>query len=499
MSSRGAPARRGTPGTAYNPPLFVLNPIGGIGHALCNRALFWRFPLTELPPHQLWSAALGHLQIEIPRPNYETFLKGTTGVRYQGETLIVGTRSTFAAEMLTRRLSSTVSRAVEWVAKRPIDVSFEVISGNGGTVPGTRATNEGAASRPAFSSPATDGLWVRLHPHFSFKNFVVGPSNELAHAAATEVAKNPANAYNPLYLWSKVGLGKTHLLQAISHELIASGLNVIYVSSERFTNEYIKAIREKTTEKFREHYRNADALLIDDIQFIAGKEQTQEGFFHTFNELQLRGHQVVVSGDEPACKSLLEERIQSRLEGGLVVDIQPPEYETRVAILRKKADALGVTLSLDVLDLLAKRNFCNVRELEGCLNRVVAYAHLTRAPLTVDTVNRVLADILSTDNQRPANPDVILKVVAKHFGIDASAICGRRRDKHTSLARHVVMYLLREESGLSSTRIGTFLGGKDHSTVLYAQKRVTAQLKDEPLLRQDLTRIRRAITDREFS
>ncbi|MCH8102939.1 MAG: chromosomal replication initiator protein DnaA [Chloroflexi bacterium] len=454
--------------------------------------LFWRSPLAQLHPQQLWNAALGYLEVEIPRPNFETWLKDTTAVGFQGDKLVVGTKSAFAAEMLEKRLSSTISRAVERVAKKPTPVSFQVIDGNSalGAVPGTlpRAGTTGSIS---------DDSWIRLNPMFTFKNFITGPSNELAHAAATAVAERPGRLYNPLYIWSETGLGKTHLVQAIAHELIESGLNVIYVSSERFTNEYIRAIREGSTEQFRERYRSTEALLIDDIQFIAGKEQTQEGFFHTFNELHMLGRQVVVTGDEPARKSLLEERIQSRLEGGLVVDIQPPDYETRVAILRNKADALGVTLSHDVLDLLARKQLANVRELEGCLNKIVAYAHLTRAPLTVETVSTMLVDMFAAGRQQPAKPEMVMDVVAEHFGVDVEVLCGRRRDKHTALARRVAMYLLREESGLSSTRIGNLLGGKDHSTVLYAQKRLESQVEQEPLLRQDLVHIRQTVSARK--
>lgn len=437
--------------------------------------------------------------MEIPRPNFETWLKDTTGVRYQDDTLVVGTRSPFAAEMLRQRLSSTITRALERVARKPTDVSFEVIpvapSGAAGVSPitTTRARPTAAPAR------VVDESWIRLNPSFTFNNFVVGASNQLAHAAAAAVAEKPGAVHNPLYLWSNVGLGKTHLLQAIAHDLLARGLAVVYVSSEQFTNEYITAIRDGQTEQFRRRYRSADALLIDDIQFIAGKKETQEGFFHTFNELQMLQRPVVVTGDEPASLSLLQERIRSRLQGGLTVDIQAPDYETRVAILRKKADALGVTLSLQVLDLLARRCLSNVRELEGCLNRIVAYAHLTRAPLTVETVNRVLADMLASNRQQPARPELVVNAVAEHFAIEAEVICGRRRDKHTALARRFAMYLLREESGLSSTRVGSLLGGKDHSTVLYAQKRLESQLEQDPLMRQDLVLIRQQIVRRKPS
>lgn len=400
--------------------------------------------------------------------------------------------------MLEKRLIGTITRAVERVAGRPVQVTFHVLApGANGVGPAHIPPVEPAAPHSTPGSEAGEAPAARLNPRFTFEQFVVGPSNELAHAAAMALAEQPGRIYNPLYMYSRVGLGKTHLLHALAHRLIARGMSVIYVSSERYTNEYIKSIREGSAERFREKYRGADALLIDDIQFIAGKEQTQEGFFHTFNELHMLGKQVVATGDEPAHKTLLEERIKSRFGGGLIVDIQPPNYELRMAILRAKADALGVTLSISVLDLLARKALMNIRELEGCLNRIVAYAQLTRSPITVELATCAVADLFTAGNRQPVKPGVVLEAVAEHFGIESAAIVGRRRDKHTALARRVTMYLLREESQLSSTRVGATLGGKDHSTVLYAQKHMEEQLETDPGLRQELTVIRQVIGSRK--
>lgn len=474
-------------------------------------SVFGSAPLNNTEAATIWSAALGFLQVEIPKPNFETWLKETKAVSFEDDCLSIGTTSAFAAAMLEKRLASTVGRAVERVAGRPVRVSFQVLSPEaragaaGDSSADTAADRTNAPSPEPGQAPAqpraadsdySEGYPLRLNPRFTFDAFVVGPSNELAHAAAMAVAGQPGRIYNPLYIYSKVGLGKTHLLHAIAHQLIARGLSVIYVSSERYTNEYIKAIRDGTAERFRDRYRSADALLIDDIQFIAGKEQTQEGFFHTFNELHMLGKQIVASGDEPAHKSLLEERIKSRFGGGLVADIQPPNYELRMAILRAKADALGVTLSGAVLDLLARKALMNIRELEGSLNRIVAYAQLTRSPITPELATTAVADLFASSNRQPVKPGVVLEAVAEHFGIESGEIVGRRRDKHTALARRVAMYLLREESQLSSTRVGLTLGGKDHSTVLYAQKHMEEQLEADPGLRQELTVIRQVIGNR---
>lgn len=394
--------------------------------------------------------------------------------------------------MLERRLSSTISRVVERVARKSLDIEFHV---NGSPQP-AHASHDAEPDESDSPGPADameHGMY-RLKPGLTFETFVVGQSNLLAHAAASKVAEEPGRVYNPLYLYSDVGLGKTHLLHAIGHRLIAAGLRVIYVSSERFTNEYIKAIREGSTEQFRERYRGADALLIDDIQFIASKEQTQEGFFHTFNELHMNGKQIVVTGDEPARKSMLEERIQSRLEGGLVVDIQPPDYETRYAILQSKAQQLTVRLSSTVLDMLARRTQANVRELEGCLNRIVAYAQLTDSPVTPELASQALRSLLSQSPSAAADPDAVMAAVASQSGITAEALQGRKRDKKTAMARRMAMYLLREESRLPSTRVGEILGGKDHSTVLYAQKKFEEQLEIDAMLRQELASVRQALS-----
>ena len=402
--------------------------------------------------------------------------------------------------MLEERLAATISRAVERIAGQPIDVRFEVISDQGNpTNPSHGRQDDHVSGR---TSTGIDQSYVErespfgslpLNPSYTFDEFVVGPSNELAHAAATRAAAEPGRVYNPLYLYAGVGLGKTHLLQAIGNELRSRGMQLIYVSSERFTNDYIRAIQEGTTEQFRAFYRGADALLVDDIQFIAGKAQTQEGFFHTFNELHMGGKQVVVTGDEPARQSLLEERIQSRLEGGLVVDIQPPDYETRTAILREKTKSIQTNLSEDVLDVVASRPSSNVRELEGSLNRIIAYAQMTGAPVTGDVARKALGDLLNNRQEVPMTPSSVIKAVSEQFGTDPETLKGPRRTKEVSLARHVAMYLLRETSALSSPQVGLAMGGRDHSTVLYAQRKMGQLIETDPELRSVVAAIRQRL------
>jgi len=430
--------------------------------------------------------------LKVPSANFETYLQNTTALTYEDGRLLVATPSPFAAEALERQLSSTISRAVAHVAQTPVDIVFQVNDPSappraGDAPPATREAERPADSpgRPSFPAPS-------LRPHLTFDTFIVGTSNELAHAAAARVAEAPGRVYNPLYIYSDVGLGKTHLAQAIAHKLVACGHKAIYVTSERFTNDYITAIREGRANRFRQHYRSTDVLIIDDIQFIVGKEQTQEGFFHTFNDLHMTGRQIVVTGDEPASQSLLAQRIQSRLEGGLVVDIQPPDYETRYAILRSKAQRDAAEIDPAVIDTLARRPLSNIRELEGCLNRVLAYGQLTGQTMTPEVAAHAIRSLLAERRPPPLSAQAILRAVADYFGTDEETLRGRRRDKRTAHIRRVAMYLLREDGRLTSPQVGQLLGGKDHSTVLYAQKKLEQQLERDPSLRRELAAIRQS-------
>jgi chromosomal replication initiator protein len=438
---------------------------------------------------QIWSAALGQLQLEIPRPNYETWLKPTSTVGLVDDILTISTPSPFAAEMLEKRLSGTIHRTVSRVAGRKLKIEFRVQGSSHESQRETPQADSTEKTEPAEDSQAGKIDYARsyaLKPSFNFDTFVVGPSNRLAQAAAAKVAEAPGSVYNPLYIYSEVGLGKTHLLHAIGHELNKRGQKVMYVSSERFTNEYISAIREGTANKFRERYRSADVLLVDDIQFIASKPQTQEGFFHTFNELHMAGKQIVVTGDEPASKSLLQERIQSRLAGGLEVDLQPPDYESRYAILQSKAPELDST----VLDQIAQRAHQNVRELEGALNRVIAYSQLIGSPVTTELADQALKSLLAETPKDVATVDEILNSISEFTGVAVDRIVGKRRDKATAEARRLAMYMLREDAHLTSARVGKALGGKDHSTVLYAQKRFEQLMETDTSVRQHLAAIR---------
>ena len=433
----------------------------------------------------LWGATLGVLQLEVTRPTYETWLRGTGASWDDGGTLVVGTPNPFVASWLEKRMYSLIKKTVEAVAQAPLEVRFQV----GGT-PGPQRSDPSSAAPP--TPPDTDELYERpgnrgsgLNDKYTFGSFVMGKSNQLAHAAAYAVAELPGRRYNPLFIYSDVGLGKTHLLHAIGHELLKKSLSVLYVSTEQFTNEFIKAIREGKTEAFRSRYRDVNVLLMDDIQFINGKEQTQEGFFHTFNELHNANSQIVLTSDHPPRSlALLEDRLRSRFEWGLIVDMQPPDLETRIAILQQKAATQPQRIPPEVTDYVAHKVLKNIRELEGSLNRILAYADLTNQPVSLELASQALADLYYGPNKPAIEPQEIIQAVSLYYGLDPSALSGNRRDKKTAKARHLSMYLLREEANLSVTEIGRLLGGRDHSTVINACGKISYQMNvDSDLLR----------------
>ena len=346
-----------------------------------------------------------------------------------------------------------------------------------------------AAQAGAVTGRACRHVSSNVNPRHTFDNFVVGSHNRLAHAVAQSVTERPGNLYNPLFIYGGVGLGKTHLLHAIAIQLARYGHQSLYCTSEEFTNELISSIRHQTTDAFRAKYRQVDALLIDDIQFISGKESTQEEFFHTFNHLHAAGKQIVISSDRPP-KSLatLEERLRSRFEGGIQTDIQTPDFETRVAILQNKAQRQNLHVPYDVLMLLAERVDSNVRELEGALNNLWMQAGLQDAPLTVSLAGTLLNNL--APRRTPASPQRVVQLVAEYYGFTVADLTGRSRTAPIAHARHVAMYLLRAENALSLPAIGDVLGGRDHTTVRHGVEKMTADVEQDESLRHDVTILR---------
>ncbi|NLE44784.1 MAG: chromosomal replication initiator protein DnaA [Chloroflexi bacterium] len=444
---------------------------------------------AEHPSH-IWSAALGELQMQMTQATYDTWLRDSRLMKYEDNTFVVAVRNGYAKDWLEHRLQSPIKRTLARLSGQPVDIKFVVWTEDIKPPESTSLLNLPAskASPPTIAAPTV----ANLNPRYTFDNFVVGPNNRLAHAASVAVAENPADAYNPLFIYGGVGLGKTHLLNAIGHAYLEQGLRVIYVSSEEFTNDLIDAIRTQTTDAFREKYRTADLLLVDDIQFIAGKESTQEEFFHTFNTLHGTGKQIVVSSDRiPKAMSTLEERLRSRFEWGLIADIQSPDFETRIAILRSKAASCKAHLPDEVLTLIASRIQSNIREIEGALNRVIALSTLTNQPLTPELADSALSS-LSPQTSKPSLRQ-ILDEVATHFDIDVDAIQGRGRSQAIARPRQIAMYLMREETDASLPEIGALLGGRDHTTVIYGCERIADMIEQDIEVRRDVLSIRQHI------
>jgi chromosomal replication initiator protein len=440
---------------------------------------------------QAWQAALGQLQMDMPKASFDTWVRDSQLVTYEDGVFIIGVPNAYARDWLDDRLSSMVTRLLTGIMNRTVEVHFIVWQGELGSVD-NEVEEIDEAPTPQLQVKNGTQKGSALNSRYTFTNFVVGASNRLAHAASLAVAERPAQAYNPLFLYGGVGLGKTHLLHAIGNQCGQNGLQILYVSSEEFTNDLINAIRGHTTQAFRDKYRRIDVLLIDDIQFIAGKESTQEEFFHTFNTLHGQEKQIVVSSDRPP-KALvtLEERLRSRFEWGLAADIQPPDFETRLAILRSKADRAGRNILPEILEMIARRVQSNIRELEGSLTRVLAFADLSGMPLTTQLVDTALADMLP--HRSDVQPDDVVHKVADAFGVAVERIYGRERTQEIALPRQIAMYLLREEANLSLPQVGEVLGGRDHTTVMYACQKIADKLERDDRLRRQVIEIREHI------
>jgi len=351
-----------------------------------------------------------------------------------------------------------------------------------------------SGNRGVLQGDGMQQIEIRLNPRYTFSAFIVGSSNRLAHAASLAVADAPGVAYNPLFLYGGVGLGKTHLLHAIGHKCLERGLQVLYVSSETFTNEIVNAIRYRTTEAFRAKYRSVDLLLVDDIQFIAGKESTEEEFFHTFNTLYEANRQIVICSDRPPKAIVsLEARLRSRFEWGLIADIQPPDLEMRVAILRAKADSMRTAVPDDVMVYLAGRVQSNIRELEGCLNRLLAYASLHQVPLTLETARAAMTSVMEDGRQRRLRPHQVIEAVAEYYRVSIGDLRGKQRDKHIVIPRQVAMYLMRQETDASLLEIGQEVGGRDHSTVIHGCEKIARELNGNVALRKEVSAIRQQL------
>ena len=486
-------------------------------------------------PASVWQAVLGRLQMEMPREHFNTFLRPCVGhswydgdlVSGAGPSLVVAASSSFAVSWLELPLHLAMAReALTKTLGREAGIQYRampsVASGNEPADGAERVRVQSITAAPArrTRAPVPDGYdlgrntsaageydWdtvnaATCNPRYTFDNFVVGQSNQLAYHAANAVADlgrgsadgESSSGYNPLFIYAGPGMGKTHLLHAIGNRALEQNRSVLYVTSEQFTNEFVSAIYRRAMREFRDRYRGLDLLLMDDVQFLAGKEQTQESLFHTFNDLHQAGAQIVLTSDRaPHTIAPLEERLRSRFQWGLLADIQPPSLEMRVAILRAWAAAQRANAPDAILDLIAQRVNRNVRQLQGAFNRVMAMAQLMNAPLTPESVAEQLDGIAGPDPRADVTPEMVLDAAARHYGLSTEQILGRGRTATVAQARQVVMYLLAVELGMPPTAVGRFLSGRNHSTVLHGVERIRAAIARDERLRQSVNSIKSAL------
>ena len=425
---------------------------------------------------EIWETALGELQVEVNKANFYTWFQKTTGISYEDGRFVIGAPNTFVAEYLERNQHSLIEKVLTGIVRS--DVKLEFCVNNGSNKPMTAHTD-----LPLFN------------PKYTFDTFVIGSSNNLAYAAASRVADNPGQSFNPLFIHGGSGLGKTHLLHAIGNYASTKNYNVICVSAEQYTNELVTAIRSRTTEEFRSKFRTVDMLLLDDIQFFGGKEQTEENFLHTFNELHGTNRQIVVTSDRPPkALPLIKEKLLSRLEWGLVADLQPPDLDTRMAVLQTKARYENIDIDPDVLEYIALQIKDNMRALEGSLNRVIAYSKLLRTMITPELAARALDDLASkAPKLAPVTSGLIIETVAGVFQTTLSDIKGQRRDENTVLARHVCMYLMRQETESSLKAIGQELGGRSPATISYAYEKMSGVINNDPQMRRQVFNIQQKL------
>ncbi|MDD7796225.1 chromosomal replication initiator protein DnaA [Clostridium sp. 'White wine YQ'] len=447
--------------------------------------------------NQLWEKTLNIVKSEMTEVSFNTWIKSCEPLSISSDSIKIGVPNEFTRDILEQRYKDLVANAIRLVSSKKYNIEFLIESDFQKEDVKVKDTTKEIQKES--SVVVSDEMSATLNPKYTFDSFVIGNSNRFAHAASLAVAEAPAKAYNPLFIYGGVGLGKTHLMHAIGHYILQnnSKSKVVYVSSEKFTNELINSIKDDKNEEFRNRYRNVDVLLIDDVQFIAGKERTQEEFFHTFNALHDANKQIILSSDRPPKEiPTLEDRLRSRFEWGLIADIQAPDFETRMAILKKKADVENLNVANEVMVYIATKIKANIRELEGALIRIVAYSSLTGREITVDLASEALKDIISNKQSKHITIDTIQDVVSSYYNLRVEELKSQRRTRNVAYPRQIAMYLSRKLTDLSLPKIGEEFGGRDHTTVIHAYEKISENLKTDEVLQNTVNDITKKLTQK---
>ncbi|WP_315117038.1 chromosomal replication initiator protein DnaA [uncultured Clostridium sp.] len=443
--------------------------------------------------NDIWEKTLNIIKGELTEVSFNTWIKSITPLKLENDTVYLCVPNDFTRGILSSRYKELIVNGLKLITSKKYNIEFYIESEESST---TTSNNkkENLEIKKGNNIVVNDEMSAMLNPKYTFDSFVIGNSNRFAHAASLAVAEAPAKAYNPLFIYGGVGLGKTHLMHAIGHYVLQnnSKSKVVYVSSEKFTNELINSIKDDKNVEFRNKYRNVDILLIDDIQFIAGKERTQEEFFHTFNALYEANKQIILSSDRPPKEiPTLEDRLRSRFEWGLIADIQAPDFETRMAILKKKADVEHLNIPNEVMVYIATKIKANIRELEGALIRIVAFSSLTNKEISVDLASEALKDIISNKHSKQVTIELIQDIVASYFSLRVEDFKSARRTRNVAFPRQIAMYLCRKLTDTSLPKIGEEFGGRDHTTVIHAYEKISTKLKEDESLQNtigDLTK-----------
>jgi len=450
---------------------------------------------------EIWQAVLGEMEVSISKANFTTWFKNTFISTIEDEKVIISVPNTFTKAWLEKKYHQDIIKALEKVVQNPIKeiiykvelIRKPVLNKVDGISSGGALPLEKNEESPNVSNKSLLNKFG-LNTQYIFDTFIVGKNNQLAHAACKAVASSPGSTYNPLFIYGGVGLGKTHLLHAIGNVLSAAGQKVLYATCEKFTNDYVQAVRSGRAKEFKDFYRNVDLLLIDDIQFMGGKEGTQEEFFHTFNELHQTNRQIVVSSDrQPKAIPSLEQRLQSRFEWGMIVDVTQPDIETRTAILETKCKEKEYTLNDEILTYIASIVQNNIRELEGALNRVIAYHQFNQTEPTIDSTKEILANIINNFQSKSISPKIIIEIVAKFYDIEISDLTGKSRKKELVTPRQIAMFLMRQEINTSFPTIGHEFGGRDHTTAIHACNKVSYEIKSDQRKKQEIESLKQLL------